>query len=106
LGGNSDTKTTTYIVETDTTAPIVVRAYNDGNALKLVTNEKAECVYDILNCNYNFGDGTEMTDSEDGLSHTTSWNTKNNLYVKCKDNYDNQPNSGTCSIVVRATNII
>ncbi len=106
LGGNTDIETTTYTVETDQNAPGVARAYNEDNLLKLVTNEKAECVYDLFNCNYNFGDGTAMTDSEDGLSHTTSWNTRNNLYVKCKDDYDNQPASGTCSIVVRATSVI
>lgn len=109
LGGNPDTKTTTYTVEVDKDAPAVARAYNEDNLLKLVTNEPAECVYDVLNCNYNFGDGTAMTDSEDGLSHTTSWNTRNNLYVKCKDNYDNQPkaNEGSgCTIILRATNIV
>ncbi len=106
IGGNTDTKTTTYTVEVDEDSPVIARAYNQDNLLKLVTNEKAECVYDILNCNYNFGDGTAMTDSEDGLSHTTSWNTRNNLYVKCKDDYDNQPVSGECSMVVRAINVV
>ncbi|MDO8528496.1 MAG: hypothetical protein Q7S06_01230 [Nanoarchaeota archaeon] len=105
LGGNTDIKTTTYSVEVDKNAPVVARAYNEDNLLKLVTNEPAECVYDVLDCNYNFGDGTAMTDSEDELSHTTSWNTRNNLYVKCKDKYNNQPASG-CSIILRATNII
>jgi hypothetical protein len=106
IGGNADIETTTYSVEVDQDAPIVARVYNEDNLLKIVTNEKAECVYDILDCNYNFGDGTAMTDSEDGLSHTTSWNTRNNLYIKCKDDYDNQPASGTCNIVVRAISII
>ncbi|MGD9275805.1 MAG: hypothetical protein PVJ67_01385 [Candidatus Pacearchaeota archaeon] len=102
LGGNSETKEINFIVESDNDAPLIVRAYHDEPYLKIITNEEAECVYDTTDCGYLFDDGTTMATSE-GLEHFTDWNTKTNLYIKCKDNYGNSPQpSNVCSIEVRA----
>ena len=102
LGGNSDIEEINFVVESDNEAPLVVRAYNDEPYLKLITNEEAECVYDVVDCSYLFEDGTSIT-SSDGFDHFTDWNTKTNLYIKCKDKYGNSPQpQNICSIEVRA----
>lgn len=109
LGGNCDTKTTSYTVETDSTEPFVARAYYDDPNLKIITNEPSECVYGTTDCIYTFADGLKMTDSSDGLSHSIDWNARSTFYIKCKDNYGNQPNANTgsgCSIIVRPVGLL
>lgn len=105
-GQNCDTKETSFTVETDFQPPIVVRVYNDGNNLNVVTDENSQCVYstdDTAQCSgYNFDDGIKMT-SSDGIIHTTAWNTDKTFYIKCKDQYGNEP-SPACSIIVRPFN--
>ncbi len=100
LGGNCDTETTEFNIETDFEAPSVVRAYSEGNSLKIVTNEKASCVYDTTSCGYEFADGIVMT-SSDGVNHFTDWNTNNNFYIKCNDEFGTGPGFDECSITVR-----
>ena len=101
LGGNSDTKTVSFKVESDSESPIVVRAYHEETYLKLITNEEAECVYDVSNCNYPFDDGISMT-VVDETSHFTDWNTNIDFYIKCRDGYGNEPTpQDVCSIIIR-----
>lgn len=101
LGGNSDTKTTSFYVEADSEAPTVTRAYREENNLKLITDEKAECVYDVRNCNYLFSDGISFTTIE-GTEHYLEWDSSKNLYVKCRDEYGNEPYpADSCSIIVQ-----
>ncbi len=104
LGGNKDDKQISFGVESDHSPPAVVRAYHEETFLKLITNEEAKCVYDIVDCNYQISDGTPLTDV-DGKNHFTSWDIKSNLYVKCQDKYGNQPLPNECSIVVKNTAI-
>jgi len=104
LGGNSAINKTEFSVETDLLAPLVVRTYHEESYLKLVTNENAECVYDIVNCNYLFDDGTKISTVDD-TGHFIDWNTKISLYVKCKDEFGNQPAPSECNMVVRAIGI-
>lgn len=103
LAGNSDTKEITFTVETDTQAPVVVRAFHSGSSLKLITNEEAECVYSTSNslgCSYLFEDGIKMTVNND-IEHTTNWDPNTNFYIKCQDEFDNRPFPNQCSIIVR-----
>lgn len=100
LGGNCAVKSTQFSVETDFQPPVVVRVYNDNNKLTIATDEKAECVYGTNSCSYEFTDGIKMT-SSNGVSHTADWNTNNNYYIKCKDQFGNKPNPDECSITVR-----
>jgi len=105
-GGNTQTKTVNFRVETDTNAPAVVRAFKDGSYLKIITNEPAECVYDTVDCSYDFDDGIAMTSVDaNNKEHYTNWNTLPNFYIKCRDDYGNQPNSGQCSIIARPFNL-
>ncbi len=102
MAGNVDTKTIEFEVETDFRPPLVVRAYYDGGDLNLITNEPADCVYDTeyvsSPCDYAFEDGISMSSADD-LTHSVVWNTNNNLYIKCQDEYGNQP--AGCSIILR-----
>ena len=103
LGGNTDITTVNFTVETDLSAPIVVRAYKEDNSLKLITNEESQCVYSTFGCNYDFDEGTKMTKVGEN-NHFTDWNNPNtNLYVKCEDNFGNRPAPNQCSITVRAS---
>ena len=97
--GNSDRETIRFAVESDFEEPMVVRAYKEGTSLKIVTNEEAQCVYGTNGCSYNFDDGIRLT-SSDSINHFTDWNTNQDIYIKCQDNFGNQPTSG-CSIIVR-----
>ncbi|MBR9701639.1 hypothetical protein GOV13_01830 [Candidatus Pacearchaeota archaeon] len=100
LGGNTDIKSTSFLVESDSEAPLIVRAYHEENYLKLITDEEAECVYDSLNCNYLFDDGIKLTEVDE-TNHFTDWDTSINFYVKCRDIYGNEPSPDACSMVVR-----
>jgi len=101
LGGNADTKEFQYRVEVDTTIPKVVRAYHEDDYLKIITDEKAECVYSPTDCNYLFEpDGIPMNALED-TEHYADWDAKKTYYIKCQDNYGNQPFPNSCSIIIR-----
>jgi hypothetical protein len=103
LGGNCATKETSFTVDTDFQPPIIARAYNEGGSLQIITTESAECVYDTTSCSYTFEDGLSMT-SSDGINHFTEWNTDSSFYVKCKDEFGNQPVPDGCSMVIRPFN--
>jgi hypothetical protein len=68
--------------------------------LKLVTNEKSECVYDTTSCNYVFDNGVKIS-SFDGVQHNIGWSTQDTLYIKCKDDFEGQPSAETCTIIIR-----
>ena len=100
LGGNTDTGTAEFDVDSDSEAPIVVRAYHEETYLKIVTDEEAECVYDTTDCTYLFDDGIKMT-VVDEVNHFTDWNTETSTYIKCRDPYGSEPVANECSIIVR-----
>jgi len=104
LGGNSDIETISFDVETDTSAPLAVRAYHESNFLKIISNEEAECVYGNDNCNYLFDDGIKMATTDD-VKHETNWNTDVKFYIKCRDKYGNEPSPDVCSIIARPSEI-
>jgi len=94
-------KTTSFTVDSDSTPPTIVRAYHDDNYLRLVTNERAECVYDIVSCDYPFEDGIKMN-VFDEVNHYTDWDLEKTFYVKCMDEYGNRlMSSNQCNIIVR-----
>jgi len=99
LGGNADYSKTSFTVETDRTTPVVVRTYEERDKLKILTDENSVCRYSNLDCNFEIDDGILMSGDED--VHTVDWDTEQTYYVRCKDEYDNQPNSNRCSIIVK-----
>ncbi|MCK5624708.1 hypothetical protein KAI04_02610 [Candidatus Pacearchaeota archaeon] len=107
LGGNADTATINFDVETDTSAPIIARVYHEDGYLKIITDEKSECVHSTssnIGCNYNFDEGVSMITTDD-LEHYIGWNSNVNFYIKCKDENGLYPNQDQCSLIVRPFDI-
>lgn len=104
-GGNSDTTTTSFRVETDSQAPLVTRVYRDLDALKIVTDEDAQCMYSLNSCNYVFEEGIAMIYSNPNTktNHYAQWSSSNIYHVKCRDEFGNEPSPNACSIVVSAS---
>jgi len=100
LTGNCDNETTEFEVETDFEFPVVVRVYNDNAQLTLITNEKAECVYGPHDCTYDFADGIAFPTTTE-QEHSADWDTGNNFYIKCKDEFGNEPEPDECNMVAR-----
>jgi len=48
-----------------------------------------------------------MQNSEDGLNHFVEWSTDADLFIKCKDKFENIPvpigNTHQCTVVVRGS---
>ena len=105
-GGNTAESNTTFKVAIDKQAPQITRVYKD-NALKIVTDEDAQCVYSLKDCNYEFKDGVAMIYSNPSIQTSLFAEWKSNVvyYIKCKDKYDNQPVSNQCSIIARAVDL-
>ena len=99
-GGNADNKEINFDVESDNDAPLAVRLYHEEANLKLTTNEPARCVYDVVDCSYEFDNGIKMNTLDD-LSHFVNWDIKSNLYIKCRDEFQNQPLPNQCSVIAR-----
>jgi len=101
IGGNVAYDSIEFSVEQDLQAPIITRAYFEEGYLKLITDEESSCVYSLFNegCNYLFVDGNEIS-TTDGINHLVEWSTEAEMYIKCKDEYGNLPESGQCSIQI------
>jgi hypothetical protein len=103
IGGNAVEAEVSFGVIVDTQAPLVTRIYHDqpNSALKAVTNEDATCVYSLNSCNYVFEEGLEMVYSNPSVrtSHFAEWQSNQVYYIKCKDNFGNEPGPNSCSII-------
>lgn len=106
-GGNSDNKNVTFNVFTDRTAPQVTRIYKESDALKLITNENAQCAYSLSSCNFVFEEGIRMLilNSQEKNVFATPWKAQQSYYIKCRDDFGNEPSPNSCSIVVGASNL-
>ena len=102
LGGNAASNSSSFNVEVDRSPPAVVRAYREGS-LKIITSEDSICSYSNKDCNFEIKDGIAMPYDNQEV-HTAEWKLLN-YYIRCKDDYDNQPNPNTCSIVVKPYNL-
>lgn len=80
---NNASASTTFRIKIDTTGPKIIRAYFD-NALKIITNEQAECRYGF-DRNFRFENATEM--SGDGIEHFADWILKT-YYLQCEDQFE------------------
>ncbi len=108
-GGNADVKNTTFSVSIDRSAPQVTRVYKEQpDALKVITDENAECVYSLNSCNFVFEEGIAMKvlSPSSKTIHLSEWKPNLAYYIKCRDSYNNQPASSLCSIIASGSNII
>lgn len=108
LGGNSARGEVSFRVEADNVAPKVVRVYKDNTELKIITNENAQCVYDLKDCTYLFPEDSETKFSTfDNMIHSIPWDPDLGVYyIKCKDAFGNQPAPNSCTIILRPTRFL
>ncbi len=111
-GGNAVEANASFNVYIDTSPPMITRAYHDssgsvGDALKIVTNEYASCVYSLNSCNYNFNEGVALLHVSQLLkkNHYTEWRPNIVYYLKCRDDFGNEPAPNACSLVASASAI-
>jgi hypothetical protein len=107
-GGNSADTNTTFSVSVDNQAPIVTRVYKQGtDTLQIITNENAQCYYSMTSCNYEIKDGQLMSyaNPDNQMVHTTGWKANSPYYIKCRDQFGNEPNPNSCSIIATGLNL-
>ncbi len=100
-GGNYDEWQINFSVESDTEAPEIARIYHSENLLTVTTDENASCVYDTISCNYLFENGIPLATQTNQKVHVTDWNTKTKFYIKCRDEFGNEPDPNECSIIAK-----
>jgi|SRR3989338_2424727 len=103
-GGNAASANTTFSIAIDKSAPQVTRVYRD-QALKVVTDEDAECRYSLTTCNFNIADGIRMEymNIESKNKHFADWKPGFTYYIKCSDAYGNEPGPAECNLIARPT---
>ncbi len=101
-GGNVATASTSFTVQVDKQAPAVTRVYRD-QALKVTTDEDAECRYSTTSCNFAIADGLRMQyqNVETKTRHFADWKPGVTYYVRCVDSYGNEPDPAACSVIAR-----
>jgi hypothetical protein len=77
-----------FTIELDTTPPMAIRTYREGESLVVLTDEKAECYYTFNTCDFDIANAIPMTTAL-STSHKTSWETGKTYYIKCRDIWKN-----------------
>ena len=105
-GGNAAESNISFNVFVDKQEPFITRAYKQ-EGLKIVTNEDAECTYSLTTCNFNFDEGLKLVYAKQDVKNNlfAEWKPSDVYYIKCRDQYGNQPSPNQCSIVVSAVEI-
>ncbi|MEK6889593.1 MAG: hypothetical protein AABW82_01205 [Nanoarchaeota archaeon] len=100
-GGNIDEQSLVFSVKVDKEAPKITRLYKD-QSLKIVTDEAAKCTYSLQNCNFNLDEGLQMEYPNAEVKNilALSWDPKITYYIKCTDDYGNQPSPNSCNAIV------
>ncbi len=104
-GGNVAYTDVAFNVLVDREAPRVSRVYRDNDKLAVITDEPAKCSYSLTSCNYNLAEGVAFVyaDPTKRDIHLVDWKQDVSYYVRCADLQNNQPRSGTCSVVARGS---
>jgi hypothetical protein len=100
-GGNADYNKTNFNVFVDKFAPVVSRMYIFEGKIIVITNEESLCSYSTNSCNFKIEEGTNMP-IDSTINHYADWKTEQNYYIKCKDQFGNEPNPTDCSVTIRA----
>jgi hypothetical protein len=107
-GGNIASSNATFSLVVDKSAPAVTRVYRElPDALKVVTNEDAQCSYSLTTCNYNVKNGLAMIYANSGSKnvHLAQWKAGQTYYIKCSDFYGNEPAPDQCNIIAGAAQL-
>jgi hypothetical protein len=100
--GNTADGNVIFTISIDSSPPEVVRVYNEGGMLKLITNEEAECYYDFNRCRFNTDN--KMTTAGYSTKHSAEWIIGQTYYIKCEDIWGNS--NSNCAIKVRPSDFI
>jgi hypothetical protein len=103
-GGNTAYNSTKFNVFIDKFAPAILRAYNYEGHLVITTSEESKCRYSTSSCNFDISkdEGTSMPyDFDVSRVHATEWATDQTYFIKCADQYNNQPGPSECSLIIR-----
>ena len=107
-GGNVAKNETIFALVSDRSAPLITRAFQEGDKLKILTDEKATCVFNndrAVRCSYKFEEGIQMLYAN-STEHITEWNSEKTYFVKCEDSRGgNRPAFDKCSIQVKPSEI-
>lgn len=105
-GGNSDNSETSFTLFVDKDAPTITRVYKEvPDALKIITNEDAECAYSLVSCNFNISEGQKMINVNSAANvNAAEWKSNAIYYIKCRDLYGNNPGN-YCSLIVNAVEL-
>lgn len=98
--GNEVERNAVFNLKIDGSAPKIVRAYNEGNSLKLISDEEAKCYYSndkIKECRFNINNASSMS-LLFSTEHSVDWDKGKTYFVKCKDLFDNE--NPSCAIKV------
>jgi hypothetical protein len=87
--GNIANGETSFNLDIDTSAPKIVRFYNDNGNLYIYTAENSDCSFSNKNCNFLFENGTSMNGGFN-QEHYTDWNVDKTYYIKCRDIWENE----------------
>lgn len=105
-GGNGAENKTSFSVFVDREAPRATRVYKQQDAIKVVTDEDAQCVYSFNDCSYDVDDALKSSqnimiysDPEIQYNLFAPWQPGVTYYIKCRDKYGNEPSPNQCSIV-------
>ncbi|MCX8159069.1 MAG: hypothetical protein N3D20_02155 [Candidatus Pacearchaeota archaeon] len=107
-GGNSAKNSTMFEIFVDKDAPKVTRVYKEeGTGIKITTNENAECRYSLSDCNFNIVEGIPLVYSNPNIKwiQYVEWKPNVIYYIKCIDEYGNEPNPNECTIEIKASEI-
>lgn len=105
-GGNAAQNSTNFEVFTDRDPPMVTRLYKQQDAIKVVTDEDAQCVFSFNSCSYAVDDAAKSAENTMIYSDTdieynlyAPWKAGVTYYIKCKDKYGNEPAPNQCSVI-------
>ena len=91
VAGNTAHAQTSFSIQADTYAPLIIRAYKDTTQVpatfKVKTNEQASCEYTTTDV-FNFGEGNPLIE-EPGNVHTAAGDS-DMYYIICEDEYGNR----------------
>ena len=88
IAGNIATSEINFVMNLDTSPPIVVRTYKEGEGLVALTDEESECSYTLDSCDFDINNASSM-DSSFSIAHRAPWEQGKTYYIKCKDSWGN-----------------
>jgi hypothetical protein len=107
-GGNSYGAMTNFTIEVDTQSALIARVFRDGDKLKVITNEDAQCAYSLDSCLFDLDNPTNPLNYESATKrsvHIIPWDYNSVYHIKCADLRGNRPLPDACSMIVKGSQL-